>query len=142
MGKYYWSRKEEAKLLELWKKGITDPEVLAKEFDRTPRAIEMKLKRLGVVVVQKFSRTTTTAIKSKDLLTHEEALKILVGTLEALREPGLDKVEVTRLKALIDACQTYDSILEKFEKWVEFENRLLEMKKKIDELQKAQNMAS
>ena len=31
------------------------------------------------------------------------------------------------LKVLIDASTTYDSVLEKFEKWVNIENRLLEM---------------
>ena len=31
------------------------------------------------------------------------------------------------LKVLIDASKTYDSVLEKFEKWVDIENRLLEM---------------
>jgi hypothetical protein len=142
MAKYYWTRAEEIKLLDLWKKGITDPEVLAKEFDRTSRAIEMKLKRLGVVVVTKVSRTTTTAIKSKNLLTHEEALKILVGALETLRKPGQDKLELQRLRILVDAIQTYDSVLEKFEKWVDIENRLLEMDKKIEELKKAQNVSS
>ena len=31
------------------------------------------------------------------------------------------------LKVLIDASKTYDSVLEKFEKWVDIENRLLKM---------------
>ena len=137
MGKYYWSRKEEARLLDLWKKGITDMDLLAKEIGRTPSAIRKKLQRMGVVVHPKTSTATTTAIAEKDLLTHEQALKLLAGTLEALREPGLDKVEITRLRALIEAAKTYDSILEKFENWVEIENRLLAMDKKIAELQKA-----
>lgn len=143
MAKYYWNRADETKLLDLWKKGIRDTEVLAKEFDRTPRAIEMKLKRLGVVVVkQKFSRTTTTAIKTRNLLTHEEALKILAGALQALRNPGQDKLELQRLRILVDVIQTYDSVLEKFERWVQIEERLLEMDKKIGELQKAANVSS
>lgn len=135
--KYYWTRKEEAHLLDLWKKGITDMDILAREIGRTPAAIRKKLKRMGVVVGPKSSAVTTTTIDSKDLWTHEEALKVLVGALEALRKPGLDKVEITRLRALVEAAKTYDSILEKFEKWVEFEDRLLEMDKKIAELKKA-----
>jgi len=35
--KYYYTRKEEAKLLELWKKRINNVEVLSKELDRKPR---------------------------------------------------------------------------------------------------------
>ncbi len=141
--KYYWTRKEEAKLLELWKKGITNLEVLSKELDRKPRAIEMKLKRLGVVVVkQKIQRTTTTKIKSKGLWTHEQALKILAGAVEALRQPDQEKLELQRLRILVDAVQTYDSVLEKFERWTEIESRLLEMDKKIKELEKTQKVQS
>ena len=103
--KYYWTREEEAKLLELWKKGIRDPHVLAKELDRKPIAVEMKLRRLGVVVMkQKIPRTTTTAIESRDLFTHEETLKILAGALETLREPGQDKLELQRL--MLQTCPT------------------------------------
>ncbi|MDH5780691.1 MAG: hypothetical protein OEZ29_08890 [Candidatus Bathyarchaeota archaeon] len=88
--KYFWTRAEEARLVELWRKGITDFEMLGKELGRTPRAIEMKLQRLGVVEVGRKISSTTTAVTSRDLLTHEEALKLLAGALEALREPGLD----------------------------------------------------
>lgn len=140
---YYWTRAEEARLVDLWKKGIHDFQVLSKELGRKPRAIEMKLKRLGVVVLkQKNSHTTTTAIASKDILTHEEAVKILAGAIEALRKPGQDRLELQRLRILVDAVQTYDSVLEKFERWVEIEARLLEMDKKIVELQKAKGNAS
>jgi len=71
--KYYWTR-EEAKLLVLCQKGVTDRQVLAKELGRKPRAVLAKLNRLGVVVVkQNFQRTTTTEVTDKDLLTHEQA---------------------------------------------------------------------
>jgi len=110
--KYYWTRGEEAKLLELYKKGITDPNVLAKELERKPRAVEMKLQRMGVVVVEKKLHTTTTVSLIKDLLTHEQALKVLAGALELLRQPGQDKLELQRLRILVDAMQTCDSVLE------------------------------
>jgi len=141
--KYYWTREEEAKLLELWKKGITDLNVLAKELGRKPLAVERKLQRMAVVVSkQKFQKTTTTEIKGKDLLTHEEALKLLAGAIESLQQPGQDKLELQRLRILVDAIQTYDSVLEKFERWVEIEARLLEMDEKIAELKKAKGNKS
>ena len=49
MAKYFWGREEEAKLLELWRKGVTNVDVLAKELNRKPGAIRKKLERLGVV---------------------------------------------------------------------------------------------
>jgi len=142
MAKYYWTREEEAKLLELWKSGITDMEVLAKKLGRKPLAVERKLQRMGVVVgKQRFQKTTTT-VTAVGLLTHEEALKILAGALELLRKPGQDKLELQRLRILVDAIQAYDSVLEKFERWAEIENRILEMDKKIQELQKAEKIQS
>ena len=49
--KYYWIRAEEAKLIQLWKKGITNFDVLAKELERTPGAVAKKSR--AVVVVPK-----------------------------------------------------------------------------------------
>lgn len=143
MGKYYWTRKEETNLLELWKSGITDFEVLAKELKRKPLGVKRKLQRMGVVVgKRKIQKTTTTVPLSKNLLTHEQALKILVAALDLLKQPGLEKVELQRLRILVDAIQTYDSVLEKFERWTEFESRLLEMATKIKELEKTQKVSS
>lgn len=139
MVKYYWTRKEEAKLRELWEKGITNFDVLAKELGRTQGAVQKKVERLSL---SPHLQTTTSVSLSKDLLTHEEALKILVGALKALRNPGQDKLELQRLRILVDAVQTYDSVLEKFERWVQIEERLLEMDKKIGELQKAANISA
>ena len=145
MSRYYWTREEEAALVELFKSGLTDPKALAEKIRRRPGAVQKKLERMGLLVVvrEKPRKTQTTTTKasillSKDLLTHEEALKILAGALELLRQPGQDKLELQRFRILVDAIQAYDSVLEKFEKWVEIESRLLEMDKKITELQKLQ----
>ena len=142
--KYYWTRKEERKLLDLFKGGLTNPKSLAKELGRTPGAIQKKLERLGVVVVKKLqkSKTTTSVPLSNDLLTHEQALLVLAGAIKKAGEPGLDKLEIMRLRILIDAAKTYDSVLEKFEKWVEIEERMMEMDKQIEELQKTYQVQS
>ncbi|MDH5770908.1 MAG: hypothetical protein OEZ25_06445 [Candidatus Bathyarchaeota archaeon] len=109
---------QETKLLELWKQGIEDPRVLAKELDRKPLAVERKLQRMGVVVSKrKFQKTTTTVPSSPNLLTHEKALRMLAGALDLLRKPGQDKLELQLLRVLVDALQAYDSVLEKSERW-------------------------
>src|SRR3989337_2345425 len=137
MVKYYWTREEEARLLELWKQGIRDPNVLAKELGRKPGAIRKKLARMAVVVgEQTVQRTTTTEVSAKDIITHEQALKHLAGAFHTLQQPGQDKLELQRLRVLVDALQGYDSVLEKFERWSEIESRFLEMDRKIQELQK------
>jgi len=82
-------------------------------------------------VKQEFSRTTTTAIRSKGLFAHEKTLKSLAGAIEAVRKPGQDRLELQRLRILVDLLQTYDSVLEKVEKWVEIANRIMELDKKL-----------
>ena len=81
-------------------------------------------------------QTTTSVHLSEDLLTHEQALKILCGALHALRQSDLGGLELQRLRILVDTIQTYDSVLEKYERWVEIEARLLEVDKEIAELKK------
>ena len=63
-----------------------------------------KLNRLGVVVVkQNFQRTTTTEVTDKDLMTHEQALKVLAGALKGLRQRAqLMKKFKRRLEAILD----------------------------------------
>ena len=137
MAKKYWTQEEEKKLRDLWKKGITDYNVLGMQLGRPPRGIEIKVQRMGLqVVVHTPLHTTTNIAASKNLLTHEEALKALAGAIALLQNTSLGKLDLQRLRILVDALQRYDSVLEKFEKWVEIESRLLEMDKKIAELEK------
>ena len=56
--KYYWIRAEEAKLIQLWKKGITNFDVLAKELERTPGAVAKKVEQLSLSP----ERQTTTSV--------------------------------------------------------------------------------
>jgi hypothetical protein len=132
--RYYWTRAEEAKLVKLWKEGVTDFDVLAKELGRTSGAVAKKVERLSL---SPSARTTTSVPLSEDLLTHEQALKILCSALHTLRQSDLGRLELQRLRILVDTIQTYDSVLEKYERWVEIEERLLEMDKKIAGLKKA-----
>jgi len=139
-----WSRKNEKRLREMVEAGASLQD-MAKAFKRKPDAIRKKVSRIGLkVVVHKKSRkprTTTSKIVPRGLLTHKKVLEVLVGAIKKATEPGLDKLEIMRLKVLVDAAKTYDSVLEKFEGWVQIEQRLLEMENKIGELQKAQNVS-
>ena len=68
--KYYWNRGEEAKLLDLWRKGITDFNVLGIQLGRTPGAVEKKVDHLSLGA---GPRTTTTVSFTEGLLSCERA---------------------------------------------------------------------
>jgi hypothetical protein len=62
-----------------------------------------KLNGLGFVVVeQDFQCTTTTEVADKDLLAYEQALKVLAGALELLRQRAcLVEQRAMRIKRFI-----------------------------------------
>lgn len=134
-----WTKEEVEKL-----RGLVEDKqpwkVIAAELHRSEGAIRQKCRRLGLeVVVDKKPqkpRTTTSTLLPSGIVTHEQVLQVLAGAMKKAAEPGLDKFEIMRLKVLVDAAKTYDSVLEKFERWVEIEARLLEMDGKIAELKK------
>jgi len=134
-----WSRQDEKRLRKMVEAGASLQD-LTKAFNRKKDAIRKKLSRLGLKVVvhtkSRKPRTTTSEIVPKGLLTHEKVLRVLAGAIEKAKEQGLDKFEIMRLKVLVDAAKTYDSVLEKWERWIEFESRLSEMDGKIGELEK------
>ncbi len=137
-----WSHEEETRLREMTEKGM-DLESLADAFGRDRDAVRMKLSRMSLKVVlspPENSRTTTTSLQvlSREMITHEQALSLLSTVVEALKQPGLNKLELQRLRILVNTVQAYDSALERIEKWDNIESEFASMEKKIDELQKAQ----
>ena len=133
-----WRSEEEQLLRQLWESGVHDLELLAEKIDRSKGAIREKINRMGLrVVISAAQKTTTSVSLQEPLLTHEEVLQVLAGAIKKGGAPEVDKLELMRLRVLIDAAKTYDSVLEKFERWVEIEAQLMEMGEKIAQLQKA-----
>lgn len=113
-----WNIEEETRLHELVESGasINNP---VDTFTMQHNAIYMKLARmdLKLVVVGKTPQekrlpTTTTEIRLKKIVTHEEAICILAGAIDALKRPDFDNLELQRLRILVDAEEGYASVPE------------------------------
>jgi hypothetical protein len=66
---------------------------------KSPEAVRAKMKRLGLAEVDKQQSvgsrlSTTTKILPENLISLEQALKMLAGALKAACQPGLAKVEM------------------------------------------------
>jgi len=82
-----WTRGEEQALLTLAKAG-KPLGVIAKTMGKTEDAVSMKMKHLGLVVVEENDRnsaSTTTEVLPKGLINVEDTLKILAGAMEVER---------------------------------------------------------
>ena len=134
-----WAVEEEKQLGEMVQAGKRISEIAA-FFGKSQGSIKKKMKRLGLeVVVQKTTdlRTTTSnVILPAELVSAEDALKMLVGALKMACTPGLSKVEVQRLQVVATLARTYSEKLQEYLDLRGLEKRLFELEGKYAELAK------
>jgi len=134
-----WTVEQEKQLRELVD-SRDSLEVIASKIGKSRAAIKMKMRRLGLeVVVQKptDSRTTTSnVVLPKELVSAEDALKMLVGALKMACTPGLSKVEVQRLQVVANLARIYSEKLQEYLDLRGLEQRLFELEGKYAELAK------
>ena len=146
---YFWSIHEERQLTKLWKEGVTDPEILAIKLKRKPEAIRKKLQRLGLVVGrEQTARTTTSSVRitdkreeldiPKDLLTVEEALQMQMKALNNLQKPNLPRLEIMRLRAIIEGVKIYKGLFADYLDYRGIEKELVDLHMQFAELRKCE----
>ena len=138
-----WPADDEHKLQDWYKSGIIDLRVLAFSFngEYTQEAIRQKLIKLGFLKEQQQPKNSncccsTTLDIPKELPSIEETLKILAAALEALKTPGLDRIEIFRLRGIIAGAKVYQERFAEYVRYRELEEELLEARQKIAELHK------
>jgi hypothetical protein len=121
----HWTAQEEAELKTLVESNAS-VEAIAAKFGKKPGAIFIKCQRLGLKLQVKGYVNSSVPIP-RELLSVEEALKMLTGALKTAVKPGLDKVEVQRLQAVATISKTYKELLADYINYREIENKLKEM---------------
>jgi hypothetical protein len=111
----YWTHEQEKALVSMVQEGKGIEEI-CEFFGRSPEAIALKAKRLGIPLgLSKVTTiTTTTSLEpvqpAGTLLDFEAAMKLLLGAIKRLREPNLSAGEVKQLRLLISATKAYASL--------------------------------
>jgi len=107
---------------------------------KSPESVRAKMKRLGLEVDKRQAAdsrsSTSTVVLPEDLISAEEALKMLVGAMKLACTSGLKKVEVQRLQVVATLAKTYSEKLTEFLDWRGLEQRLFELEAKYAELAK------
>ncbi len=131
-----WTGEEESALRSMVEQGKTVEEMSA-ALGRSPEAVTMKLRRLGLSVPRGFkvteSTTTTTPgqvglVPAEDLIEPEEALKMVLGALQRLMHPNISNLEIRRIRLMIAGLKAYVNL------WSVYEDDE-EVKKQITELE-------
>ena len=61
----------------------------------------------------------------------EEELKILAGAVEALRQPGLSRADVSRLHNIIEGVKVYQELFVKYVHYKELEMEVVELRRQF-----------
>ena len=134
-----WTVEEEKQLRKLVESGES-LNIIAPKMKKSKQAIRRKIERLGLEVVGQKpvdSRTTTSnAVLPHELISMEEALKMLVGALKMACTTGLSKVEVQRLQVVANLSKNYTRELPVFLNMRGVEKRLFELEEKYAGLAK------
>lgn len=134
-----WTVEEEKQLRRMVEAGDS-LNLISGELAKTSESVRAKIKRLGLEVDKQqcaVSRSSTSnAILPQELISAQEALKMLVGALKLACTPGLSKVEVQRLQVVATLARTYSEKLTEFLDLRGLEQRLFELEGKYAELAK------
>jgi len=128
-----WTAQEEAELNELVNANLNIDEIASK-LKKTPKAVITKSQRLGLRLQTEGYVNISIPIP-KELLSVEEALKMLAGALKASVEPGLNRLEVQRLQTVANISKTYKELLADYVHYRDVERKLEEMEKENAQLQ-------
>jgi hypothetical protein len=137
-----WPVEDEKDLKDWFTSGIKELRVLSFSFDGkySENAVYQKLLDLGLLREAEEDRkklsSSTNLNLSSDLPSVEDTLKDLHAAVEALKTPGLDKIEVLRLRGIIAGCKEYKKMLAEYMDYLGLEAELLEGRAKIAELRK------
>ncbi len=128
-----WTNEEMRKLMKLMRAN-TPVNVIAELMGRSREAVLQKISRSGMkVVVDERNREATTTKEMympKELPNVEEALKIQVAALNALRQQGLPTREISRLRAIVNGIKIYKELLADYLDYCGLETRLIEAEEK------------
>jgi len=142
----HWTVEQKQTLIEMLDGGKPIEEI-AEKLHRTVDAIILKAKRLGIEIpekcraknrkikVTKIGATTTTPLPAitpaEELITMEEMLKVLLGALELLQQPGISSLELKRCRAVVSMARSYLSMLKTYERMADLEQWLVNTQAKI-----------
>jgi biotin operon repressor len=134
-----WSVEEEKRLRKLVAAG-NGFNAISRELKKSPEAVRAKMERLGLVVDKQQGTgsrlSTSNVILPEELISAEDALKMLVGALKMACTPGLSRVEVQRLQVVATLARIYSEKLTEYLDLRGLEQRLFELEGKYAELAK------
>jgi len=123
-----WTDEENKLIAKMYAEGASVEEIAEKlPPDRSVIATRNQIARLGLrrgidAPMKKFFGAP---IECSEVLTREEALKVLAGAVKRIQAGGeLEEAEIRRLRAVATLVRSYFAVFDSFEKYAELEERV------------------
>lgn len=144
-----WTLEEENRLRQLLGANRS-ARAIARIMGKSRECVSMKIARLGLEVVteQKNGGVTTTSlcelVLPSELPSIEEQLKMLAAALETLRTGQIEKLDVMRLRTIIQGVRVYQELLAEYVDYRGIEAKVAELEEKYAKLleEKAKDYSS
>jgi hypothetical protein len=129
-----WTEEQEKQLRELLESG-KPIEVIAKVFGKTQNAIRQKMIKLDLEEKKSNCQLFSSTLKLPETIPSvESVLKTALAALKALEKPGLAKVEVMRLRAIIQSAALCQGKIAEFINYARIEAKLIDLDEKYERL--------
>ena len=133
---YYWTSEEESALKKMVEESRSLQEI-AENFRRSPEAIRLKIRRLGLeppapqekTSEKATAKTTTTLIKpTEKLISPEEAMKMWLGCIKRLNDPDVTPQEVKKIRLILTSLKGYVVI------WSDYIERIILVEERMNRM--------
>jgi len=133
-----WTEEENKLITEAYAKGASIEEIAKKlPPGRTIRAVDKQIGRLGLrgEYSQTMKKFYCQTIKGDEIMSREEALKVLSAVIQHLKEGGeMDEGELVRLRTIVSAIGRYFVVFDSYEKYAELEARMKRMETIVEQI--------
>jgi len=134
-----WTDEENQLIGQLYGEGASVEEIAGKlPPGRTVSAVSMQVKRLGLErgsIVSTMKKSIVGTIEGVEVMSREEALKVLAAVIKRLQEGGeIDEVELGRLRTIVSAIGRYFVVFDSYEKYAELEARMKRLETSVEQV--------
>ena len=133
---YYWTSEEESALKKMVEESRSLQEI-AENFRRSPEAIRLKIRRLGLeppapqekTSEKATAKTATPLIKpTEKLISPEEAMKMWLGCIKRLNDPDVTPQEVKKIRLILTSLKGYVVI------WSDYIERIILVEERMNRM--------
>jgi len=134
-----WTDEENQLIAQLYSGGASVEEIVGKlPQGRTVGAVTKQITRLNLQrgsIVQTMRKSIVRTIEAADVMSREEALKVLAAVIKKLQSGGeMNEIDLGCFRTIVSAVGRYFTVFDSYEKYAELEARMKRMEAIVEQI--------